>query len=125
MILGIGIDIVEINRIQDSIERLGDKFLNKIFTKKEIEYCLSRANKYQHFAVRFAAKEAVYKALASGWNKGLSWQDIEVINKPDGLPEINLKGNLKTFLSDDKELKVSLSHSNNYAVSNAVIYKKL
>ncbi len=125
MILGIGIDIVEISRIQDSIERLGDKFLKKIFTKKEIEYCLSRANKYQHFAVRFAAKEAVYKALASGWNKGLSWQDIEVINKPDGLPEINLKGNLKTFLSDDKELKVSLSHSNNYAVSNAVIYKKL
>ena len=123
MVIGIGIDIIEIDRIKSSIETYGDKFLSKIYTPVEIDYCNSKANKFQHFAARFAAKEAVYKALATGWQKDMYWQDIEIINQPMGMPEANLKGKLKTFLSDDKDLKISLSHSNNYVTCVAIIYK--
>ncbi len=123
MVIGIGIDIIEIDRIKSSIEKYGDNFLSKIYTPVEIDYCNSKANKYQHFAARFAAKEAIYKALATGWQKDLHWQDIEISNLPTGMPVANLKGKLKKFLSDDKELKISLSHSNNYVTCVAIIYK--
>lgn len=123
MVIGIGIDIIEIDRIKSSIEKYGDNFLSKIYTPVEIDYCNSKANKYQHFAARFAAKEAIYKALATGWQKDLHWQDIEISNLPTGMPVASLKGKLKKFLSDDKELKISLSHSNNYVTCVAIIYK--
>ncbi len=123
MVIGIGTDIIEIDRIKDSIEKYGDRFLSKIYTPTEIEYCLSKANKYQHFAARFAAKEAVYKALATGWQKILSWQDIEISNESTGMPQVTMRGKLKEFLADDKSLKISISHSKNYVVSVAIIYK--
>ena len=123
MVIGIGIDIIEIERIKSSIDRFGDYFLSKIYTPIEIDYCNSKANKYQHFAARFAAKEAIYKALATGWQKDLYWQDIEISNLPTGMPVVNLNGKLKKFLSDDKELKISISHSNNYVTCVAIIYK--
>ncbi|MCG6914672.1 holo-ACP synthase [bacterium BMS3Abin03] len=123
MVIGIGTDIIEIDRIKNSIEEYGDNFLSKIYTPIEIDYCNSKANKYQHFAARFAAKEAIYKALATGWQKDLYWQDIEISNLPTGMPVVNLNGKLKKFLSDDKELKISISHSNNYVTCVAIIYK--
>ena len=123
MVIGIGTDIIEIGRIKNSIEEYGDNFLSKIYTPIEIDYCNSKANKYQHFAARFAAKEAIYKALATGWQKDLYWQDIEISNLPTGMPVVNLNGKLKKFLSDDKELKISISHSNNYVTCVAIIYK--
>jgi holo-[acyl-carrier protein] synthase len=123
MVIGIGTDIIEIDRIKDSIEKYGDRFLSKIYTPAEIEYCLSKSNKYQHFAARFAAKEAVYKALATGWQEVLSWQDIEIFNESTGMPVVTMCGKLKKFLSDDKNLKISISHSKNYVVSVAIIYK--
>jgi holo-[acyl-carrier protein] synthase len=123
MVIGIGIDIIEIDRIKNSIENYGNKFLSKIYTPIEIHYCNSKANKFQHYAARFAAKEAVYKALATGWQKDLHWQDIEIINQPTGMPIANLKGKLKKFLTNDKDLKISLSHSNNYVTCVAIIYK--
>ena len=123
MVIGIGIDIIEINRIKRNVEKYGEKFLAKIYTPTEIEYCQSKASKYQHFAARFAAKEAVYKALATGWQEELSWQDIEISNKPTGMPVANLKGKLKAFLSDNKDLKISISHSENYVTCVAIIYK--
>lgn len=123
MVIGIGIDIIEIERIINSIERFGDRFLDKIYTTNELEYCLSKFNKYQHLAARFAAKEAVYKAVTSGWEEGISWQDIEVYNDPYGKPEINPSEKLKTFLSTDKQLKISMSHSDNYVTCVAIIYK--
>lgn len=123
MVIGIGIDIIEIDRIKASIEKNGEKFLNKIYTPIEIDYCNSKANKFQHYAARFAAKEAIYKAVATGWQKELHWQDIEIENEPMGMPVANVKGKLKQFLSDDKELKISLSHSNNYVTCVAIIYK--
>ncbi|MEJ2506468.1 MAG: holo-ACP synthase [Ignavibacteriaceae bacterium] len=123
MVIGIGTDIIEIDRIKNSIEEYGDNFLSKIYTPIEIDYCNSKANKYQHFAARFAAKEAIYKALATGWQKDLYWQDIEISNLPTGMPVVNLNGKLKKFLSDDKELKISISHSNKYVTCVAIIYK--
>ena len=124
MVIGIGVDIIEISRIKDSVERFGDNFLNKIYTTGEINYCLSKANKYQHLAARFAAKEAVAKALATGWNKEFSWQHIEITNEPSGLPVVELKGKLKSFLEPDKNLKISMSHSRDYVVCMAIIYKE-
>ena len=123
MVIGIGIDIIEIDRIKNSIEKNGDRFLSKIYTPTEIEYCLSKANKYQHFAARFAAKEAVYKALATGWQELFSWKEIEIFNESTGMPRVTMFGKLKEFLSDDKSLNISISHSKNYVVCVAIIYK--
>jgi len=123
MVIGIGTDIIEIERIKNSIKKNGDRFLSKIYTPNEIKYCLSKTNKYQHFAARFAAKEAVYKALATGWQELLSWQEIEIFNESTGMPRVTMCGKLKEFLSDDKSLKISISHSKNYVVCVAIIYK--
>jgi holo-[acyl-carrier protein] synthase len=122
MVLGVGIDIIEIERIKKSIDRFGDHFLNKVFTKTEIEYSLSKANKYQHFAARFAAKEAIYKALSSDTDKVYSWQDIEIYNEKNGLPKVKLFGSLKDYLNEDKELKISMSHSENYVTCVAILH---
>lgn len=123
MVLGLGIDIIEIARIKKSIDRYGDNFLNKVFTENEINYCNSKFNKYQHFAARFATKEAVYKALTSGWKEGLRWKDIEVQNDTSGMPSIKPSGKLEMFLSENAQLKVSISHSDNYVTAVAIIYK--
>jgi holo-[acyl-carrier protein] synthase len=122
MVVGLGIDIIEIARIRKSIDEYGTQFLDKVFTEDEIAYCNKKFNKYQHFAARFAAKEAVYKAIASGWEKGLRWKDIEIENEPTGMPKVKPSGKLKIFLSADKELKISISHSDNYVTCVAIIF---
>ena len=122
MILGIGIDIIEIERIEESVIKFGDRFLNKIFTKIELEYSLSKKNKFQHLAARFAAKEAIAKALATGWSKGFRWKDIEIYNENSGMPNVKLQGNLAKFLGDDKSLKITMSHSHHYVTCFAIIY---
>lgn len=124
MVIGIGIDIIEIERIKESIEKFGDRFLNKVFTENEIAYCINKGNKYQHFAARFAAKEAVSKALATGWNKDFNWKSVEILNEPSGLPNVTLKGKLQEFLVPDKELKISMSHSRDNVACVAIIYKQ-
>ncbi|MFC2103154.1 holo-ACP synthase [Bacteroidota bacterium] len=123
MVLGIGTDIIEIGRIKRSIENYGENFLKKIYTPAEIEYCQTKVNKYQHYAARFAAKEAVYKALASGWQRSISWQDLEIFNESNGMPNVKIFGKLKKFLSSDKSLKISMSHSENYVTCVAIVYK--
>ena len=123
MIIGVGIDIIEIDRIKESVDKFGEKFLSKIYTKSELEYCLSKASKYQHLAARFAAKEAVYKALTTGWHEKATWQDIEISNQPNGMPVVSLKGKLKGFLTKDKDLRISMSHSRDYVACVAIIYK--
>ncbi len=122
MIFGIGIDIIEIHRIQKSIEKFGDRFLDKIYTQTELNYCQSKKNKYQHYAARFAAKEAIAKALATGWSKGFRWKDIEIFNEKSGMPNVSLNGNLKSFLGSDKSLKITMSHSEHYVTCFAIIY---
>lgn len=122
MIFGIGIDIIEIERIKKSVEKFNDIFLNKIYTQTELDYCLSKKNKYQHLAARFAAKEAIAKALATGWSKGFRWKDIEIFNEKSGMPNVKLSGNVKRFLDDDKLLKITMSHSEHYVTCFAIIY---
>jgi len=124
MVAGIGVDIIEIERIKQSVEKFGNNFLNKIFTAAELEYCLSKKMKYQHLAARFSAKEAISKALATGWNKEFRWKDVEIFNEKSGLPKVILKGELKKFLAKNKELKISMSHSENYVVTVAILYTK-
>ncbi len=116
-----GIDIIEIDRIKESIEKTGENFLNKVFTKKEIEYCESKKKqKYQHYAARFAAKEAAFKALS--WKLedkySVSWKDFELTNDEQGRPKLNIIG---INLEDIENIDVSISHCKNYAVANVTI----
>ena len=122
MVLGLGIDIIEIERIKKSMDEYGQQFLNKVFTEAEINYCNSKFNKYQHFAARFAAKEAVYKAIASAWKDGLRWKDIEIENEPTGMPKVKSTHKLQNFLSNNKDLRISISHSDNYVTCVAIIF---
>ncbi len=125
MVFGIGIDIIEIDRIKTSVEKYGNHFLNKIYTETELDYCLSKVNKHQHLAARFAAKEAVFKALTTGWNKDVGWKDIEIYNEPNGMPLVKLRGDLESFLSNGMRLKISMSHSRDYVTCVAIIFKEL
>jgi len=122
MVLGIGIDIIEIERIKKSVDRFGDRFLKKIYTAIELEYSLKKKNKYQHLAARFAAKEAIYKALSSDTTEVYSWQDVEIYNEVNGLPKVKFYGNLKDYLNHGKELKISMSHSEHYVTCVAILY---
>ena len=122
MIFGIGIDIIEIERIKESVAKFDKIFLEKIYTKTELDYCLSKKNKYQHLAARFAAKEAIAKALATGWSQGFRWKDVEIYNEKSGMPNVKLSGNLENFLGNDKSLKITMSHSEHYVTCFAIIY---
>lgn len=123
MVLGIGIDIIEINRIQQSVIKFGNRFLDKIYTKTELDYSLSKKNQYQHLAARFAAKEAIAKALATGWNKEFRWKDIEIFNESNGMPNVKLSGKLESFVGSEKEVKISMSHSEYYVTCVAILYE--
>lgn len=120
MVKGIGVDIIEIDRIKSSIEDLGDHFLQKIFTAREIAYCSAKATAVQHFAARFAAKEALSKAFSTGWTGEFRWKDVEVTNEASGQPRIELHGKLQEALAQCSVL-VSLSHSASHVVAMVVI----
>lgn len=120
MVRGIGVDIVEIDRIRESIERLGDAFLAKVFTPHEIAYCTSKPNQHQHFAARFAAKEAVSKALATGWSGEFAWKDVEITNDPLGKPLVTLHGRLGETLAGCTVF-LSISHDDTRVVAMALI----
>ena len=92
MVIGIGIDIIQNERIRGSIERFGGRFLNRIYTENEIAYCNGCADPVIHFAARFAAKEAAFKALGTGWAGGVKWKDVEVKRLASGKPELHLYG---------------------------------
>jgi holo-[acyl-carrier protein] synthase len=125
MIFGIGIDLVENARIADSIRRHGDPFLERVYHSAEVEYCRSMTDPTPHFAVRFAAKEAVSKAFGTGFAREVSWRDIEVRRKATGEPFVVLHGaaaDLAKRLGITAVL-ISLSHSQNYAIANALLVK--
>lgn len=117
MKISCGTDIIEIERIQKSIENLGEKFLQTIFTKEEIEYCEARkVQKYQHYAARFAAKEAAFKALSGAIKEGMDWQLFEVKKCENGKPELKIKCEIKNL----EHVDISISHCKQYAVANVV-----
>ncbi len=120
MIRGIGIDAIEIDRVRSTRERWGDRFLRKIFTAEELRYCLDRRNPDQHLAARFAAKEAVSKALSTGWSGIFRWQDVEVVNDALGKPDVRFLGQLGTNLRQ-RRVHLSLSHADTIVVAVAVI----
>ncbi|MFC1887434.1 holo-ACP synthase [Candidatus Cloacimonadota bacterium] len=122
MISGIGIDIIEVARVQKLTSR-DDKFLQKIFTKTEMEYCRKFKNGVQNFAGRFAVKEAFLKAMGTGWSSGLKFSEIETVNDKLGKPEIYLYGRTKEIFQE-RELKiahVSIAHLKDYATAVVVI----
>jgi holo-[acyl-carrier protein] synthase len=120
MITGIGIDILEIGRLQHTIDTSGRHFLDKVFSPAEIDYCERKASPTQHFAARFAAKEALSKALATGWSGTFRWKDIEVVNDPSGRPQLVPHGPMVEAIGD-ATVHVSLSHSDSHVVAVVVL----
>ena len=124
MKIACGTNIIEIERVKESIENLGEKFLERVYTKKEIEYCESKKKqKYQHYAARFAAKEALFKAIS--WKLEdkyeICWKDIEVLNNKQGRPELKVIG---VDLKNIENIDISISHCKSYAVANVVVLAK-
>ena len=109
MIVGTGIDIAEVPRIREVIERHGERFLKRVFTEGEIQYCESKANRVERYAARFAAKEAGMKAIGTGWNHGVRWRDIEVARKPGGRPTLLLHGKAAEFAARLGATNIALS----------------
>lgn len=121
-----GTDIIEIERIKEIIEdeKTGKAFLKKVYTEKEIEYCESKkAQKYQHYAARFAAKEAAFKAVSGQLEDkyAITWKDIEISNNKQGRPQLNVKG---IDLKNVEDIDLSISHCKEYAVANVTLLKK-
>jgi len=125
MIQGTGIDIIEIEKLEKIIKRSGERFIRRVFTKSEIIYCNKKRWKYQHFAVRFAAKEALFKAFGTGWQKGFRWIDVETLNDEGGRPRINLFGKVGELARrmKIKKIHISLAHSGNYVVAQVILEK--
>ena len=119
MITGIGTDIIEVKRIEQSIERYGQRFLDRIFSLKEQAYCLKHRDSGRHFAGRFAAKESVAKALGTGFTEGLGWLDIEIGNEENGKPEITLSKQVALAYHSPR-VHLTISHSKDYAVAFAI-----
>ena len=123
MILGTGIDIIEVGRIASSYEKFGERFANRILLPGEITYCLSHKNPAPFLAARFAAKEAISKAFGTGIGAALGWQDMEIRRKESGEPFVVLHGKGKKLFQSRraKRLLISLSHTANYAAATAVL----
>jgi holo-[acyl-carrier protein] synthase len=123
MIVGTGVDIAETSRIEQVIERHGERFSKRLYTPAEIAYCEKFKNKAERYAARFAAKEAAFKALGTGWGNGVRWVDVEVTHLPSGKPELLLTGRA---LEVAKQLgvtraSVSISHSDRYVVAQVIM----
>ena len=119
-----GTDIIEISRVKESIESTNKKFCERVYTEKEREYCESKKmQKYQHYAARFAAKEAVFKAISKTLNGkyDITWKDIEVLNDENGRPYIKLS---EQFANKIEDIDISISHCKEYAVANVVIIER-
>lgn len=127
MILGMGVDIIEIYRMKDSVKKWGKSFLTKIFTPREIKYSTARRFSYQHFAARFAAKEAVVKAFGEPNKHPIRWTDIEVLNDKEGKPVIEFHNDALKLKKKKKvgDVVVSMSHSENYAIANVIFMRRV
>ena len=123
MIVGTGIDIAEVPRIEQSIERFGDRFLLRIYTEGEMRYCEGKANRAERYAARFAAKEAAMKALGTGWNHGVRWRDCEVVRLPGGRPTIKFHGKAAEFAAKlgVKNAALSISHTADQAIAQVIL----
>lgn len=123
MIVGTGIDLVEIERIQNSVDRYGERFLKRVYTAAEQAYCLRKKNAAESLAARFAAKEAGAKALGTGINHGVTWLEIEVVREPGGRPTITFHGRAREIAGHlgVQSAALSLTHTRNLAVASVVL----
>lgn len=122
MIVGTGVDIVETRRIEEVFERHGERFAKRLYTPGEIAYCEGFKNKAERFAARFAAKEAAFKALGTGWRDGVRWLDVEVTHLASGKPELRLTGRALEVAHEMRVARtsVSISHSDRYVVAQVI-----
>lgn len=120
-VIAVGTDIIECQRIARMLDNHGEVFLKRVFTATEIEYCYGRKMAYQHYAARWAAKEAVLKTLGTGWAKGISWTDVELVNLQGGKPVIRLYNRASEVAKESgiHEVMISVSHTREYAVAFA------
>lgn len=123
MIVGTGIDIIEVPRIAAAIERFGTRFLERLFTPAEIQYCDSKHNRAERYAARFAAKEAGLKAIGTGWRGGIAWRELEVRNQAGGRPTLTFCGKAAEFAArlGVKCVSLSLSHTEQYAIAQVIL----
>ena len=122
MIVGLGLDIAEIDRMEAAITRHGAPFIERLFTPEEAAYCERFKNRYERYAGRFAAKEAAMKALGTGWSRGVRWRDIEVVREPSGKPTLHLAG-VAREIADGlgvKHISLTITHSGNLALAQVI-----
>ena len=122
MIVGTGVDIAETSRLEEGLERHGERFTKRLFTPAEIAYCERFKNRGERYAARFAAKEAAFKALGTGWGAGVRWLDVEVTHQPSGKPELVLTGRAQEVARGlgVTRMAVSISHSDRYVVAQVI-----
>ena len=123
MIVGTGVDLAEVPRIKASIERYGERFIRRIYTPAEIAYVERKANKFERYAARFAAKEAGMKAIGTGWRRGVTWQDFEVANLPSGKPTLLLHGVAAKFAEKlgVKNISLSITHTAELGMAHVIL----
>ena len=123
MIVGTGVDIAETSRLEATLERYGERFKKKVFTPEEITYCDRFKNRAERYAARFAAKEAAFKALGTGWGRGVRWLDVEITHLPSGKPELILTGRALEVAGElgVTRRSVSISHSDRYVVAHVIL----
>ena len=122
MIIGMGVDIAEVDRIRGAIERHGEVFLRRLYTQRERDYCEQFRNKYERYAGRFAAKEAGMKALGTGWRRGVRWVDLEVVREASGRPTLALAGEAAKIAGrlGVKHIALSITHTENQALAQVI-----
>lgn len=122
MIVGLGLDIAEIDRIKAAIDRHGRPFLERVFTPDEVAYCERYKNKFERYAGRFASKEAAMKALGTGWSGGVRWRDIEVVREASGKPSLQLAGVARQIANrlGVKTIALTITHSGNLAIAEVI-----
>ena len=123
MIVGTGVDLAEVPRIRASIERFGPRFIDRIFTSAEIAYVERKANRFERYAARFAAKEAGMKAIGTGWKRGVTWRDFEVANLPSGKPTLRLHGVAAEIASKlgVRNISLSLTHTAELGMAHVIL----
>jgi holo-[acyl-carrier protein] synthase len=123
VIVGTGVDLAEVPRIRASIERFGDRFIQRIYTAAEIAYVERKANRYERYAARFAAKEAGMKAIGTGWRRGVRWKDFEVTNLPSGKPTLRFHGVAAQFAAQlgVNNVALSLTHTAELGMAHVIL----
>ena len=123
MIVGTGVDIAEVSRVRESLERFGDRFRRRIFTDDEVRYCEPKANRLESYAARFAAKEAAMKALGTGWSRGVRWRDIEVVRPKGQRPTIQFHGEAAAIAArlGVKNVALSVTHTSEQALAHVIL----